>query len=88
MRRRIKTNHTNETIITPPSRSVPAPPSISELSALRRWASAHGRTWKSELIRAWGSHVYGSRPFDDGAQLHGLRNRLGPRWLARFRFDR
>ena len=61
--------------------------SLAEIGALRRWASANGRCWKSELMRAWGNHVYGVRPFDDAADLHGLRNRLGPTWLKRFKLE-
>jgi hypothetical protein len=61
--------------------------SPAELQALSYWRLHHGRHWKAELRKAWGNHVYGrSLPDDHAPLLHGLRNRLGPTWLARFSF--
>ncbi len=48
-----------------------------QLTALREFAAAHGRSWKSELnirwMRASAGHV-----------LHRIRNTHGPEWLASF----
>lgn len=61
--------------------------SPAELQALAYWQLHHGRHWKAELMKAWGDHVYGRcLPSDHAPLLHGLRNRLGPTWLARFSF--
>lgn len=60
--------------------------SPAELQALGYWRLHHGRHWKADLWKAWDSHVYGDLPSDHPALLHGLRNRLGPRWLAGFKF--
>jgi hypothetical protein len=57
-----------------------------ELFALLRWRRSYGHGWKSELRKAWGNHCYGGIMDSDRAALHGLRNRLGPVWLDRFRF--
>ena len=65
-----------------------APISPAELQALAYWRLHNGRHWKLELLKAWGNHVYGDLPSDHGPLLHGLRNRLGPTWLARFSFNR
>lgn len=62
--------------------------SPSELQALAYWRLHMGWRWKAELMKAWGSHDYGWLPSDHPALLHGLRNRLGPTWLARFSLDR
>jgi hypothetical protein len=63
--------------------------SPAELQALSYWKLHNGRHWKLELMKAWGNHDYGrSLPSDHPALLHGLRNRLGPTWLARFSLDR
>lgn len=52
--------------------------SPSELAALRAYARKHGRTWKAALRDDW---MYATAP----AELQGLRNRLGPGWLATYR---
>lgn len=49
-----------------------------ELAAIRAFAARHGRCWKAELNRQW---MNASASTD----LHRLRNRLGPSWLANFR---
>jgi hypothetical protein len=63
-----------------------------ELAALQRFALAQGRTWKRVLTdiywynaRLW---VGPSSKPNDGSILHGLRNDLGPAWLATFKLPR
>ena len=58
----------------------------TELQALQSFAADHGDAWKDELLFCWmAEDVRGSvgNP-DRGVTLHRLRNRLGPRWLAKF----
>lgn len=52
-----------------------------EHTAVQRYATAHGRTWKSQLSLAW-SNGDDEREADAGL-LRSVRNRLGPRWLMR-----
>ena len=62
----------------------------SEQAALRAFAAEHGKAWKRELAEVYwyNARVWrGPRP-QDGHLLHGLRNRLGPRWLADFDLKR
>lgn len=47
-----------------------------DLDALRAFAAAHGRCWKSHLRRLWSSGR-------DVGELRRLRNVLGPSGLAR-----
>jgi hypothetical protein len=55
----------------------------ADLDALRSYAEEHGRRWKSDLALDWyHARAYGLR----GSILHGLRNNLGPAWLAGFKF--
>jgi hypothetical protein len=63
-----------------------------ELIALQAFAAAHGRRWKAELNE---TYWYNARLWRDGGGdtqhgviLHGLRNRLGPTWLASFRLPK
>lgn len=56
----------------------PNQPTAEEIDALRAFAAAHGRCWKAALRQRW---MKANAP----AILHGLRNRLGPSWLVRFR---
>jgi hypothetical protein len=59
--------------------------SPEELDALRSYAKERGRFWKRELSLDW----YNARAIGErGSILHGLRNRLGPTWLANFRFPK
>lgn len=60
-----------------------------EIAALQAFATDHGRRWKSILLE---TYWYNARLWRDcdgnteqGSILHGLRNRLGPAWLAGFR---
>lgn len=56
----------------------------ADLAALRSYAEENGRNWKQALGLDWyHARAHGER----GAILHGLRNNLGPDWLARFKFD-
>ena len=52
-----------------------------ERCALQRYATAHGRTWKSQLSLAW-SNGDDERE-DDAGLLRSVRNRMGPSWLMR-----
>lgn len=66
-----------------PLRRNPSPSlSAAEVASLRSFASRHGRTWKAALRQKWAYDPTLSGP------LRTLRNRLGPRWLAAFRFPR
>jgi hypothetical protein len=61
-----------------------------EVRALRAFAAAHGRSWKSKLTfdywmnaRLWHGPEAGM-----GAALHRLRNAYGPSWLQRYRLPK
>jgi hypothetical protein len=56
--------------------------SLEHLIALRMFASAHGRNWKSKLNDAWmtGNYPTGSIL----PELQQVRNEYGPSWLVRF----
>ena len=54
---------------------------VEEREALRAFAAEQGRCWKAELRKQWMNAS--ASPL-----LHGLRNRLGPSWLVRFRLHR
>lgn len=54
-------------------------PTKDQLGALKRFASQHGRTWKSKLVDAWISGKDDHLP--DGGLLRQVRNELGPQWL-------
>ena len=56
----------------------------AEIFALDYWRATNGRTWRNDLLKAWGNHCYGRQEPNHAATLHHLRNRLGPRWLARY----
>jgi len=55
-----------------------APLTSEQTEALRAYAEAHGRCWKSDLSLEW---YRASAP----AILHALRNSRGPGWLSGFR---
>lgn len=66
--------------------------SPEELIALKAFAAAHGRRWKSELsevywynARIWYDSAYSPK---HGYVLHGLRNRLGVNWLDNFQLPK
>lgn len=59
-----------------------------QLAALRTFADANGRTWKSSLNTAWSTGRYADY---SGTEEYGLlqqiRNAFGPSWLHRFSFN-
>jgi len=63
--------------------------SDEQLAALRTFARANGRSWKSHLNDAWSTgnyHRYSGT--DDYGSLQQVRNQFGPSWLVRFSFDK
>jgi hypothetical protein len=63
--------------------------SADQLAALRTFAKANGRSWKSKLNHAWSTGRYDDYSgTDDYGSLQQIRNRFGPAWLSRFSFDR
>lgn len=67
------------------ARANSAAPSEAELQALGYWRYSRGRYWKRDLSHAWRTGEYpASLPGSHPALLQGLRNRLGPTWLANF----
>lgn len=62
-------------------------PSTDQLNALKMFAEANGRTWKSELRRLWanGAYNYAVLGGADPALLQQVRNSFGPSWLVRFK---
>jgi hypothetical protein len=63
--------------------------SPEEMEALRAFRRVYGRSWKHQLSQVYwpaAKTFRGSHDPRHGALLQGLRNRLGPRWLADFRF--
>lgn len=61
-------------------------PTAEQMEALRTFAAANGRTWKSKLNDAWMSGRYSDYPATDRCDLlQQVRNNLGPSWLVRFR---
>jgi hypothetical protein len=63
-------------------------PSERQLEALKKWAEAHGRTWKNELRAAWMTGNYGRlRYTDETSYLQQVRNQGGPSWLHKFKLS-
>ena len=66
-------------------------PDADELKMLRAYADHHGRRWRKHLEMDWqtGRDVaIGDRLLPGmGCYLRRLRNRLGPRWLAKFELE-
>ena len=62
-------------------RTQPRTPTAEQLAALRRYASAHGRNWKSALLNDWATGRDADVPY-----LRQIRNAFGPSWLVTFRF--
>lgn len=50
-----------------------------QFAALQRYASHHGRHWKSQLLDDWGTGRDAEQ--SDGSLLRQIRNTLGPAWL-------
>lgn len=60
-------------------------PTIEQLDALKTFANANGRTWKSNLRQAWMTGRYSDYPGTDRSDLlQQIRNGFGPSWLVRF----
>jgi hypothetical protein len=57
-----------------------------ERAALREYAVLVGENWKEELLHDWSRAGSRHVPHDTYSILHGIRNHLGPDWLAKFRF--
>lgn len=55
-------------------------PTAQQARALARFASRHGRQWKSKLKAAW--TIGNDYAMPDGALLRQVRNELGPKWLS------
>ena len=64
----------------------PKPPCAEQISAVKRFAAAHGRWWKHELRYCWETGRYSTSgvPSEDVPWLQALRNVQGPKWLTRF----
>ena len=58
-------------------------PNADQLAALRAFAAANGRTWKSKLLHSW---EVGDAHGEWTAPLRQVRNTFGPSWLVRFKF--
>jgi len=61
-------------------------PTADQVEALRRYAAAHGRTWKAQLHQAWMTGQYDAGDYDSTLQC--IRNQFGPSWLVRFSFNK
>ena len=61
-------------------------PNSKQLEALRLFASANGRNWKSELNTLWMNGAYSNAVLGGAypAHLQQVRNQFGPSWLVRF----
>jgi hypothetical protein len=60
-------------------------PSPEQIESLKRFAVAHGRSWKQILRDAWmaGGYDATTGQYIDGP-LQQIRNTFGPSWLTRF----
>jgi hypothetical protein len=56
-------------------------PTAEQMTALKKWASEHGHTWRSDLHDAWMTGNYDG--FEQANLLQQLRNSFGPTWLSR-----
>ena len=65
-------------------------PNKEQIEALKKWASVHGRNWKSALREAWMTGDYkGIEPYGNtAAYLQQVRNTFGTSWLVNFRLDK
>lgn len=54
-----------------------------QANAIRDYAKANGRTWKSKLREAWMTGRY--ERYDNSAELQTIRNTLGPAWLVNYK---
>lgn len=59
-----------------------------QLEALRAFASANGKQWKSKLNVAWSTGRYSDYPGShEYGYLQQVRNTFGPTWLTKFSFN-
>lgn len=60
-------------------------PTMSQIEALKQFAVANGRRWKSELNDLWMTGAYDRAVLGgaDSAYLQQVRNEFGPSWLVR-----
>lgn len=63
-------------------------PTGEQIEALRLFAAANGRKWKSALRTVWENGAYERAVLGgaDPAPLQQVRNTFGPTWLIRFSF--
>lgn len=61
-----------------------------QLQALRQFAQANGRRWKSALNTLWMNGAYNNAVLGDAdpGYLQQIRNTFGPTWLVRFSFKK
>lgn len=61
-----------------------------DLKALKAFAEAHGRKWKSVLtdVYWYNARIWEGPEPGMGTALHGLRNNLGPTWLDTFKIPK
>lgn len=61
-------------------------PNADQIQALKQFAAANGRNWKSELNNLWmnGAYRYAVMGGADAGLLQQVRNEFGPSWLVRF----
>lgn len=64
-------------------------PTAEQIEALKKFAEANGRTWKSKLNHCWMRAYYGDYPgaAERSHILQGIRNEFGPSWLSSFRLS-
>lgn len=59
-----------------------------QLAALRTFADANGRLWKSNLNVCWSTGRYRDyNGTENYGYLQSVRNEFGPSWLVKFRFE-
>lgn len=68
------------------NKSMKNTPNAEQMEALRLFAAANGRNWKSELNSLWmnGAYNYAVLGGADSSCLQQVRNEFGPSWLSRF----
>jgi len=59
----------------------------TEYAALEKARELWGRTWKYRLSSAWEMGVYPTALKHYKAELQELRNKCGPTWLYKFKFE-
>jgi len=60
-------------------------PNVEQLKAVQRYATYHGRKWKSMLVVDWSKSYYtipkARKDEGDDCLLQQVRNVCGPQWL-------